>query len=119
MLPGRVAYDPPCHLQNVLRRADAVGDLLGSIAELELVSHDEADLCCGAGGIAFARDPAANDAVLDRKVEHLVAANVSAVTSGNPGCLMRLAYGLRRANSGIEAVHPVQLVARALRNGAG
>lgn len=111
----RVAYDPPCHLLNVLAAKDEVGSLLRQIPELELVPHDEAELCCGAGGISFARVPEMSDAVLARKIERLCAAAPDVVASGNPGCLLRLEAGLRARASPIRAWHPLRLLAQAAR----
>lgn len=115
----RVAYDPPCHLQNVLGRADAVAEVLAAVPGVRLVDHAEADLCCGAGGISFARQPEISDQVLERKLERLEQAGPDCVVSGNPGCLLRLESGLRRRCSGIEVLHPISLLARSLRHGAG
>lgn len=109
----RLAYDPPCHLLNVLGAKDEVGALLRQIPELQLVPHDEAELCCGAGGISFARAPEMSDAVLGRKIERILAAAPDVVASGNPGCLLRLEAGLRARRSPIRAVHPVQILAQA------
>ena len=111
--PARVAYDPPCHLRNVLGAKDEIPALLRRIPRLELVPHQESELCCGAGGISFAREPVAGFAVTERKVRLVREQRPSHLASGNPGCLLRLEAELRRTGGGIEAVHPVSLLARA------
>jgi len=114
---ARVAHDPPCHLQNVVGGADAVTELLARIPGIEMVAHGEAGLCCGAGGVAFARRPEMSDPILARKLGNLGAAGPDVVASGNPGCLLRLEAGLRRSGAATEARHPVELLARACRAG--
>jgi glycolate oxidase iron-sulfur subunit len=41
-----------------------------------------------------------------------------AVATGNPGCLLQIASGVRAARLAVEVVHPVELLARAYRAGA-
>jgi len=39
---------------------------------------------------------------------------VQIVATGNPGCILQIAYGLRRAGlKGIEVLHPIELLDRA------
>jgi len=37
------------------------------------------------------------------------------VATGNPGCLLQIARGLRARDASIEVVHPVELLARAVK----
>lgn len=110
----KVAHDPPCHLQNVLRAADQVAAILQQIPGLQLIQHTEAELCCGAGGISFARQPAMSDLILNRKVQHVLAAEPDILVSSNPGCQLRLQQGLRHAGSDLEIVHPIEILARVI-----
>ncbi len=110
----KVLYDPPCHLKNVLGGEAAAPELFAGIPGIEIVHHDEADLCCGAGGIAFLRGEASADAVLERKIEAMTrAGDADSVVSGNPGCLMRLEAGLHGNASTLRVEHPIDLLARA------
>lgn len=111
--PLRAAHAPPCHLRHVLGGAEVVEDVLRRIPGLALVDLDEAELCCGAGGLAFARAPGMSEALLKRKVERILASGAEVVLAGNPGCLLRLEPGLRRRRSGVRALHPVSLLAHA------
>jgi glycolate oxidase iron-sulfur subunit len=112
-VPGRVAYDPPCHLQNVVGGGEAIPALLARVPGLELREHPGARHCCGAGGVAFAREPVAAFPVTAGKVGELRACGAQTVATGNPGCMMRLEAELRRTGGGVEVVHPVTLLARA------
>ncbi|RMH05460.1 MAG: (Fe-S)-binding protein [Planctomycetota bacterium] len=116
-LPLRVAHDPPCHLEHVLGRHRATDELLERIPGLESVRHEEAGLCCGAGGIAFARQPGTTAEVTARKIDRLRAAGPAVVVSGNPGCLLRLEAAARSANWAVEVRHPASLLLQACRGG--
>jgi Fe-S oxidoreductase len=112
-LPGRVCYDDPCHLVHGQRVREAPRRLLRSIPGLELVEHDDPTSCCGAAGIYNLTHPAMSQAVLERKMRALAAADPDWIASGNPGCLMQLAVGASRAGLRARVVHPVELLDRA------
>jgi glycolate oxidase iron-sulfur subunit len=48
--------------------------------------------------------------VLAPKVRNIAATNAEMVATGNPGCLMQIGAGLRRAGVRVRAVHPVDLL---------
>ncbi len=109
----RVCYDDPCHLIHAQRVADAPRRVLGAIPGLELVPHRDPGSCCGAAGIYNVTQPEMSAAVLERKMEALAAAAPDAIVSGNPGCLMQLASGVRQAGLRARVLHPVELLAEA------
>jgi glycolate oxidase iron-sulfur subunit len=52
--------------------------------------------------------------ILERKIDDIHKAQVQIVATGNPGCILQIAYGLRRAGlKGIEVLHPIELLDRA------
>ncbi|MFQ5749836.1 MAG: (Fe-S)-binding protein, partial [Planctomycetota bacterium] len=109
--PLRVAWDPPCHQLHVQGQGPEIETLLARVPGIELLPLEEAELCCGAGGITFLREPAISEAVLERKLDRIEQAGVDVVASANPGCLLRLQAGLRRRGRPAEAVHAVELLA--------
>jgi len=117
-LPGgtvtaRVTYDAPCHLLHAQRIADPPLAVLRSIPGLELVPLEGAEHCCGAAGIYNLVEPDTSNAVLAPKLRNIDATRATLVATGNPGCLMQIGAGLRRAGSSARVVHPVQLLDRA------
>ncbi|HEY5658018.1 MAG TPA: (Fe-S)-binding protein [Myxococcota bacterium] len=112
---ARVCYDDPCHLVHAQRIRAAPRALLEQIPGLHLVPHDEPEACCGAAGIYNLSHPAMARAVLERKLRALAAADPDVVASGNPGCMMQLRAGLRRAGLRARVVHPVELLDEAYR----
>jgi glycolate oxidase iron-sulfur subunit len=115
----RVCYDDPCHLVHGQRVREAPRRVLRQIPGLELVPHDDPASCCGAAGIYNLTHPAMAGAVLERKLRALAAADPDAITTGNPGCLMQLRAGAARLGLRAELLHPITLLDRAYRAGAG
>lgn len=118
-LPGRVAYDAPCHLlhgQGVEEEPIAV---LERIEELEVDRLPSCDRCCGGAGIYNLLQADLSAEVLAPKLEEIEAEGPRWVATGNPGCLMQVGAGLLQRGAAARAVHPVELVARALTDGGG
>jgi len=109
-VPVRVTYDAPCHLLHAQRIAAAPLAVLGAIPELELVPLEGAEHCCGAAGIYNLVEPDTSNAVLAPKLRNIAATRADLVATGNPGCLMQIGAGLRRASSAARVVHPVDLL---------
>jgi glycolate oxidase iron-sulfur subunit len=112
-LPLRVAYDDPCHLLHGQGISREPRQLLQQIPGVDLVSFPEADWCCGSAGIYNLTQPVMSRQLLDRKMRHIAAADPDVIASGNPGCLLQLGWGVKRAGLRAEVVHPVELLDRA------
>jgi glycolate oxidase iron-sulfur subunit len=105
-----VTYDAPCHLLHAQRIADPPLAMLRAIPGLRLVPLEGAEHCCGAAGIYNLVEPDTSNAVLAPKLKNIEATGADFVATGNPGCLMQIGAGLRRAGIGTRAVHPVELL---------
>ena len=108
VLDLRVAVQDPCHLRHVQRVHLATRDLLRPFVR-ELVELDDEGLCCGAGGSYSALEPEMAGLIRERKVASIDRAKPDVVASANPGCSMHLQA------AGVRSVHPISLVAQALR----
>ena len=109
-LPVRVTYDAPCHLLHAQRIAAPPLTVLRAIPDLTLIPLTDAEQCCGAAGIYNLLEPATSNAVLAPKLRHIASTGADWVATGNPGCLMQIGAGLRRAHARARAVHPVDLL---------
>ena len=107
---ARVCYDDACHLLHAQRVRDAPRNVLTAIPGVHLVPHEDPGACCGAAGIYNLTHPEMSQAVLDRKLDALLAAQPEVVATGNPGCLMQLRAGMLQRGSGARVAHPVQLL---------
>ncbi|MEY2453739.1 MAG: glycolate oxidase iron-sulfur subunit [Acidimicrobiaceae bacterium] len=104
---ARVAVHDPCHLRNVQRGHEHVRTVLRPFVR-ELVELDDEGLCCGAGGAYAALHPEMASEIRARKLESIARSGAEIVVSANPGCTLHLAA------AGIDVVHPVQLIEKAL-----
>jgi glycolate oxidase iron-sulfur subunit len=109
-LPLRVTYDAPCHLLHAQRISSPPLGVLRAIPDLTLLPLTDAEQCCGAAGIYNLLEPDTSNAVLAPKLRHIASTGADWVTTGNPGCLMQIGAGLRRANARARAIHPVDLL---------
>jgi glycolate oxidase iron-sulfur subunit len=109
-LPTRVTYDAPCHLLHAQRIAGPPLAVLRAIPDLTLIPLTDAEQCCGAAGIYNLLEPATSNAVLAPKLRHIASTGADWVATGNPGCLMQIGAGLRRAHARARVIHPIDLL---------
>jgi glycolate oxidase iron-sulfur subunit len=105
-----VTYDAPCHLQHAQRITAPPLAVLAAIPGLTLVPLTDSDQCCGAAGIYNLVEPDVSNAVLAPKLANIQRTGARWVATGNPGCLMQIGAGLRRAGSDATTIHPVDLL---------
>ncbi|MGD9793822.1 MAG: (Fe-S)-binding protein [Acidimicrobiia bacterium] len=104
-----LAVQDPCHLRHVQKAHLPVRAVLAPFADL--IELDDEGLCCGAGGAYSALHPDLAEPIRARKVASITRSGAGLVASANPGCSMHLAA------AGVATVHPMTVVARALRKG--
>jgi glycolate oxidase iron-sulfur subunit len=114
-LPLTVTYHDPCHLAHGQRVRAAPRALLAKIPGLTMVPLADSELCCGSAGVYNILEPQMAERLLSQKIDRIVATGARTVVTGNPGCLLQIAGGCRRRGLDIEVIHPVTLVARAVR----
>ncbi len=115
-LKRSITWHDPCHLNRGQGLAKAARELLVSIPGINLVEMKNADACCGFGGVMRVAHRKLSNAIAKEKVKNIMATTAGAVVTGCPGCLMQIRDALRRAGSGIEVIHTVQLLEEALSN---
>jgi glycolate oxidase iron-sulfur subunit len=111
-LPERthVAYHDACHALRAQGIHHQPRELLRAIGHLELVEIPNGDRCCGAAGIYNVTEPELSGRLMREKAEAVASTGAAVVASGNPGCTMQLAAGLRELGADIRVVHPIELL---------
>jgi glycolate oxidase iron-sulfur subunit len=109
----RVTYQDACHLVHGQGIRQQPRTLLRQIPGLELVEMKESDVCCGSAGIYNLTHYDVSMAVLEEKMDHVLATGAEAIVAPNPGCTMQLAYGARRRGVELKLLHVVDLLDRA------
>jgi glycolate oxidase iron-sulfur subunit len=115
-LKETVAYHDACHLVHGQKVRAQPRELLRRIPGLTLLDIKDSDLCCGSAGIYNLTEPAMAEKLGRMKVERIRETGARIVAAGNPGCLMQIAKQAREMGFELEVVHPVDLLARALRD---
>ena len=110
-----VAYHDACHLAHGQRIRREPRELLRRIPGLTLLDLADSELCCGSAGVYNLLEPEVADQLLDQKVAKILATGARVVAAANPGCLLQIGRGLRARHATIEVVHPVELLARAVK----
>ena len=109
-LPQRVAVHVPC-----TSRDDRSSELLELIPGIELVALPENDVCCGAAGTYLLTQPEASLSLGSAKIERLRATGAPILVTGNTGCALQFRQLIRSAGLAVEVLHPIQLIARAMK----
>jgi glycolate oxidase iron-sulfur subunit len=114
-LPVTVTYQDACHLAHGQRVRGQPRALLSAIPDLNLVEMANPDWCCGSAGTYNLEQPDASRRLLEEKVAAIAATRAEVVAAANPGCLLQLSSGLKRAGLPTKAMHPMAILAQAYR----
>lgn len=108
---GKVTYHDSCHLLRGLGVREQPRKLLRNIKGLQFVEMKNSDRCCGFGGAFSIKYPEISVAILDEKVETILATGADIVTGCDIGCLMNIQGRLSRKRSSVKTLHIAQLLA--------
>lgn len=118
----KVTYDEPCHLYHGQGIVKEPKRLLELIPGLELIPLNESDWCCGSAGIYNIIQPQLSKSLLERKmdnVSNVAASGAELLVSGNPGCMLQLALGVKKRKLNMKVMHPVELLDMAYQSEGG
>lgn len=113
-LPQTIAVHDPCSLRNALGDTRFVYDLLARIPEARVIALPGNEVCCGAAGDYFLREPARAHALARPKAAAARALGADVVVSANIGCALHLSAALARQGVNVPVQHPLLVVARQL-----
>ena len=108
---GSVTYHPTCHSLRLLRVGDGPLSLLRSVAGVKVVELPDAEECCGFGGTFAVKNADVSSAMLDAKLDSIVASGADAVCACDASCLLHIGGGLRRRGSHVRPVHLAEVLA--------
>jgi glycolate oxidase iron-sulfur subunit len=113
----RAAYHDACHLAHAQRVRAQPRALLRTIPGLEVCEIPEGEECCGSAGTYNLFEPRSSREIGDRKAENVLRTGAQLLVSANPGCTLQIQSRLRARGTALEAVHPIELLDRAIRAG--
>ncbi|HEY7381811.1 MAG TPA: (Fe-S)-binding protein [Gaiella sp.] len=108
---GRVTYHPTCHALRVLRIGGGPERLLRAAPGVELVELPAAQECCGFGGTFAVKNASVSSAMLDEKLDHVLATGADTVCAADSSCLMHIGGGLLRRGAPVRALHLAEVLA--------
>ena len=103
--PLRVVYQDACHLAHGQHVRAQPRALLRAIDGAQIVEIRDAERCCGSAGIYNVTHPDISEELQHQKIAAILDARPDVVLSGNPGCILQIAAGLREAGSSVPVVH--------------
>jgi L-lactate dehydrogenase complex protein LldE len=108
---GTVAYHDSCAGLRELGVKSQPRRLLASVKGLTLVELDEAETCCGFGGLFATKYGELSNAIVSRKAADIDKARTGTVLAGDLGCLLNMAGKLQRDGSSVKARHVAEVLA--------
>lgn len=108
---GSVTYHDSCSGLRELGIRDQPRRLLSSVAGLTLTELEDADVCCGFGGLFAVKYSELSDSIVSRKTAGIEASGAGMVLAGDLGCLMNMAGKLQRQGKAIKARHAAEVLA--------
>ena len=114
-LPLRIAYHDSCHLQHAQGVSAQPRQVLRTIPKLEILEIPDAALCCGSAGIYNLVQPDTAAQIGDLKVKNCLSTGADLIASANPGCLVQISSGLKRAGRRVPVLHMIELLDAAIQ----
>jgi L-lactate dehydrogenase complex protein LldE len=108
---GVVTYHDSCHLLRNLRIKEQPRRLLEGISDLEFVEMNDSDRCCGFGGSFSFKYADISAAMVQDKVNNIIASGADTVVGCDMGCLMNIQGLINRKGADIKVMHIAQLLA--------
>lgn len=102
-----VAYHYSCHGLRGLGLDATADQLLEGVDRVELDGDRE---CCGFGGLFAVEMPAVSAAIMDDKLDRVLASGANTLVGSDISCLIHLEGGLRRRGAEIEVKHIAELL---------
>ncbi len=110
-LPLRAALHASCQTTRVLGVGGHTERLLAGVAGLTLAPLPHPERCCGFGGGFSVDYPELSQAILDKKIEDILAADVAAVIAAEPSCLLNIGSALAKRGSAVRTLHLAEVLA--------
>ena len=103
---AKVTYHDACHLAHAQGITAEPRELVKAKSGGELVELAESDLCCGSAGSYNLTEPEMASRLQKRKAQNIIDSGAEIVVTTNPGCLLQIQSGLRKAGADhIRAIH--------------
>ena len=103
-------YHRCCHLLRELHVDNQPQSLLDNLDGLELKPMERDEVCCGFGGAFSVKMSDVSTAMLDEKLDNVMATDASVLIAGDTGCIMHMQGGLRRRGADVQVAHIAEIL---------
>ncbi len=107
-----VTYHDACHLVHSQKISTEPRQMLSRIPGLKLEPLNESTWCCGSAGIYNVTRYEDSMHFLDKKMKNIKKTSVDVVLTANPGCMLQIEYGIRKAGLNMRVEHPATFMNR-------
>jgi glycolate oxidase iron-sulfur subunit len=102
----KTTYHDACHLAHAQRITLQPRELVIRAAGKNFVELPESDVCCGSAGTYNITQPDLAERLQDRKIENILATGAEVVVTTNPGCILQMRAGLKKAGAHhVKVIH--------------
>ncbi len=105
-LNQNITYHDACHLVHTQKVYNQPRGLLNQIRGLNYIPLEDSTKCCGSAGIYNLIHSDISNQLLKMKIENLENTKADIVLTGNPGCMLQIAYGVKKFSRNIKVEHP-------------
>jgi glycolate oxidase iron-sulfur subunit len=103
----KVTYHDACHLCHAQRIARPPRELIKAVIGKNFVELPESEVCCGSAGSYNLTEPEMAGRLQQRKVQNILQTGAQMVVTTNPGCVMQIRAGLKKAGAEHIAVQHI------------
>lgn len=102
----KTTYHDACHLAHAQRITAQPRELVMRAAGRNYVELPESDVCCGSAGTYNITEPDLAVRLQDRKIQNILATGAEVVVTTNPGCILQMRAGLKKAGAtNVKVIH--------------
>ncbi len=110
-----VTFHDACHLAHPQRITKEPRTLVRAVAGTNFVELAEADVCCGSAGSYNLTEPEMAQRLQARKVQNILRTGAKVVVTTNPGCILQIRAGLKKAGADqVKVAHIADFLAESL-----
>jgi glycolate oxidase iron-sulfur subunit len=115
-----VTYHDACHLAHAQRITKPPREIVKAVAGKNFVDLPESDVCCGSAGTYNLTEPEMAERLQNRKIENILKTGAQIVVTSNPGCLLQIQAGLKKAGAHhVQAIHIADFLDQAAKRDEG
>ena len=108
---GGCAYHDSCSGLRELCIREQPRTLLSFVKDLTVVELQDRDVCCGFGGTFSVKYPEISERMVSNKVADLELTEADTLSGGDLGCLLNIAWRLKRQGKSVKVLHVAEILA--------